>query len=128
MASFAYQYVNGAANSDYRATLRAAAAKPYGYYGWQPGLVPAKGAGWTVGATGGAWAFRRPAFDAVGGLLDTCILGSADWHMAFGLAGAGSGIEEKHRIRGQSRGALLSRVEDFARLWEPVADPAGQQF
>lgn len=39
------------------------------------------------GATGGAWAFRRRAFDAVGGLLDVCILGSADWHMAFGLAG-----------------------------------------
>jgi len=40
-----------------------------------------------VGATGGAWAFRRESFDACGGLLDTCILGSGDWHMAFGLAG-----------------------------------------
>jgi hypothetical protein len=40
-----------------------------------------------VGATGGAWAFRRSAFDAVGGLLDTCILGSGDWFMAFGVAG-----------------------------------------
>jgi hypothetical protein len=39
------------------------------------------------GATGGAWAFRRSAFNAVGGLLDVCILGSGDWHMAFGLAG-----------------------------------------
>jgi len=39
-------------------------------------------------ARGGAWAFRRSAFDAVGGLLDTCILGSADWHMTFGLVGA----------------------------------------
>jgi hypothetical protein len=38
-----------------------------------------------VGATGGAWAFRRAAFDAVGGLLDTCILGSGDWHMSYGL-------------------------------------------
>jgi len=36
-----------------------------------------------VGAPGGAWAFRREAFDQVGGLLDTCILGSADWHMAM---------------------------------------------
>lgn len=43
--------------------------------------------GQSPGATGGAWAFRRAAFDAVGGLLDVCILGSADWHMAFGLAG-----------------------------------------
>jgi hypothetical protein len=40
-----------------------------------------------VGATGGAWAFRRSAFDAVGGLLDKCILGHGDWFMAFGLVG-----------------------------------------
>ncbi|HVO97143.1 MAG TPA: hypothetical protein VMT15_03710 [Bryobacteraceae bacterium] len=38
-----------------------------------------------VGATGGMWAFRRPAFDTVGGLLDKCILGHGDWFMAFGL-------------------------------------------
>jgi len=41
----------------------------------------------TPGATGGAWAFTRFSFDAVGGLLDTCILGAADWYMAFGLIG-----------------------------------------
>lgn len=38
-----------------------------------------------VGATGGMWAFRKTAFDAVGGLLDKCILGHGDWFMAFGL-------------------------------------------
>ena len=38
-----------------------------------------------VGATGGAWAFTRNAFDAVGGMMDQCILGHADWFMAFGL-------------------------------------------
>jgi hypothetical protein len=38
-------------------------------------------------ATGGAWAFRRDSFCKVGGLLDTCVLGSGDWHMAFGLVG-----------------------------------------
>ncbi len=43
-----------------------------------------------VGATGGAWAFRRSAFDAVGGMLDTCILGHGDWFMAFGLVGSGA--------------------------------------
>jgi len=42
--------------------------------------------GMAPGATGGAWAWRRQAFTTVGGLLDTCILGSGDWHMAFGLA------------------------------------------
>jgi nuclear transport factor 2 (NTF2) superfamily protein len=40
-----------------------------------------------VGTTGGAWAFRRASFEACGRLLDTCILGSGDWHMAFGLVG-----------------------------------------
>lgn len=40
-----------------------------------------------VGATGGAIAFRRSAFDAVGGLLDRCILGHADWYMAYSLVG-----------------------------------------
>lgn len=38
------------------------------------------------GAVGGAWAFRRSAFEKIGGLLDCCILGSADWHMSFALA------------------------------------------
>jgi len=43
---------------------------------------------WTpVGATGGAWAFRRSAFEQVGGLLDQAILGHGDWFMAFGLVG-----------------------------------------
>lgn len=40
-----------------------------------------------VGATGGALAFRHSAFDTVGGLLDRCILGHADWYMAFSLVG-----------------------------------------
>lgn len=38
------------------------------------------------GAVGGAWAFRRSALDKLGGLLDCCILGSADWHMSFAMA------------------------------------------
>lgn len=40
-----------------------------------------------VGATGGALAFRRTALDTVGGLLDRCILGHADWYMAYSLIG-----------------------------------------
>ena len=45
-----------------------------------------------LGAVGGAWAFRRTALNKLGcsntgaPLLDRCILGSGDWHMAFGLA------------------------------------------
>ena len=42
--------------------------------------------GFWPGAPGGAWAWRRSAFNTVGGLLDTCILGSGDYHQAVGLA------------------------------------------
>lgn len=36
---------------------------------------------------GFAWAMRREAYEAVGGLLDFAILGSADYHMATSLIG-----------------------------------------
>jgi hypothetical protein len=39
------------------------------------------------GATGGAWAFTKESFNEVGGLLDTCVAGAADWYMTFGLVG-----------------------------------------
>jgi hypothetical protein len=39
------------------------------------------------GTPGGGWAFRRSTLNAVGGLLDRCILGSGDSHMAFGMVG-----------------------------------------
>ncbi len=38
---------------------------------------------------GFAWAARRSALDALGCLLDHCIVGSADWHMAACLIGEG---------------------------------------
>lgn len=44
------------------------------------------------GAPGGGWAFKRSAFDQVGGLLDKCILGSADSFMAFGMIGELRGL------------------------------------
>jgi hypothetical protein len=37
------------------------------------------------GAPGGAWAYRVEALTQLGGLMDRCILGSGDWHMAVGL-------------------------------------------
>lgn len=39
------------------------------------------------GHPGYAWAWRRSAINAVGGLIDFSILGSADWQMACGLLG-----------------------------------------
>lgn len=40
---------------------------------------------WLNGYPGGAWAYRREAFDAIGGLLDCCIAGAGDHHMAYAL-------------------------------------------
>jgi len=37
---------------------------------------------------GYAWAFTRRAYDALGGFLDFCIVGSADYHMANALIGS----------------------------------------
>lgn len=58
---FAYQYVNG---ESYR-------GGKYGRF-WHPGY---------------AWACRRSAYDAIGGLLEFAILGSADTHMALSFIG-----------------------------------------
>jgi hypothetical protein len=57
--SFAYQY-----------SIRAP-RKP-GYTFWHPGF---------------AWAINREAYNAVGGLLDTAVLGAGDHHMALGMIG-----------------------------------------
>jgi hypothetical protein len=42
----------------------------------------------SLGRPGLAWGFNRDAWDRIGGLLDICILGSGDWHMAHALVGA----------------------------------------
>jgi hypothetical protein len=57
-----------------RGTMRMA----NGYYGYS------KGGYWHPGF---AWAARRTALDKVGGLIDTCVAGSGDWHMAAALIG-----------------------------------------
>lgn len=41
-----------------------------------------------LGRPGLAWAANIDAFNKVGGLIDFCILGSGDWHMAHALIGA----------------------------------------
>jgi len=57
------------------------------YYGLKiPAPVGKWPFGFAPGAPGGAWAWNMDAFTSVGGMLSTCILGSGDWHMAFGLA------------------------------------------
>jgi len=59
--------------------IGSAAAEHY-YYGAQG---PQKNA--VYWHPGYAWAWRRSALEAVGGLIDTPILGSADFHMAYAL-------------------------------------------
>jgi len=49
------------------------------------------------GATGLGWAYKKSAWQQLGGLLDICILGSADWHMAYGMAGLPSGQHQDFR-------------------------------
>lgn len=66
------------------------------------------------GAPGGAWAFTREAFDAVGGLLDRAVLGSGDWYMAWALIG-GSGLE-MHKDRGYHPDYV-----QYVRAWEKQA-------
>ncbi len=43
--------------------------------------------GYTYGHTGYAWAATRAFYEQVGGLVDFCILGSADHHMALACVG-----------------------------------------
>ena len=72
--------------------------------------------GMFIGATGGAWAFRRSAFDAVGGLLDKCILGHADWFMAFGLAGYDAPDMHSSDYTDDYRNYILAWQRNAARL------------
>src|SRR5579859_356410 len=110
LKSFANRYVAGEL-SDERIRMLATT----GSYGSEYGR---KG----VGTTGGAWAFRREAYDAVGGLLDTCILGSGDWHMAFGLVGepdAHPNVAELTRCG--------ARYADSIKIWQDRAARAARK-
>jgi len=74
--------------------------------------------GFPPGATGGGWAWRRQAFNTVGGMLDTCILGSGDWHMAFGLAELTNVAAEMKRCTKPYMNAVLQWQNRAARLKE----------
>ncbi len=47
------------------------------------------------GAPGLAWAMRREAWDALGGLIDCCILGAGDWYLAHALTGQAERVIRK---------------------------------
>jgi len=78
MPSFMFNYLEHPERSwPSRNSKRWLAGYDYGAQGRPPAGSP--------GATGGAWAYRVEALSTLGGLMDRCILGSADWYMAFGL-------------------------------------------
>ena len=76
--------------------------------------VPEKPLGW-CGAPGGAWAARRSALNAVGGLIDYAILGSGDYHMALGLFGLMG-----YSMRG-GPGGYHSAYVDMLMQWQDLA-------
>ncbi len=86
-SSFAWNFLHQREFLERKATEERTPTDPY--YGLP---LPAQvfPFGFAPGAPGGAWAWNMDSFTSVGGLLDTCILGSGDWHMAFGLAGSSS--------------------------------------
>jgi len=73
-----------------------------------------------VGATGGAWAFRRSAFDTVGGLLDKCILGHGDWFMTFGLVGQTAPDMHHEQYTDDYRNVIVSWQQNAARLHKNI--------
>lgn len=68
----------------------------------------------SLGRPGLAWAANVSALDAVGGLLDICILGSGDWHMAHGLVGA---MEQGKSFENQ-----LSEYSQMLFDWQELAE------
>lgn len=106
-STFAWNYLH---QREFKA-MKLAQQKTDPYYGQEipTGQFPF---GFPPGAPGGAWAWRRSAFNTVGGLLDTCIMGSSDWWMAFGLIGQTS------MLRGD---ATIRSYNDDIRNWQKRA-------
>jgi hypothetical protein len=85
-SSFAWNFLNQAAFKQTKQQQQPVKTDPY--YGHAlPAATKEWPFGFPPGAPGGAWAWRRSAFDTVGGMLDTCVMGSGDWWMAWGLIG-----------------------------------------
>jgi hypothetical protein len=70
-------------------------------YVWQlPGTAPDSNDYNAIhGAPGGEWAYSRHAWDTLEGMLQTPILGSADWYMAYALAGLRDSVKDEELQR-----------------------------
>src|ERR1035441_8223599 len=125
--SFAWNYLH---QTDFLSSRRARRGGTDTYYAK---LRPSKAFpfGHPPRATGGAWAWRRDAFEMVGGMLDTCVLGSADWHMAFGLVQATNVAAEMKRCTGPYVEAVLNwqaRAAKLNRIRRPITDGVHRQL
>lgn len=67
-----------------------------------------------AGAPGLAWAYRKEALDLLGSLMDRCILGGGDAHMAFGLAQRWD-LAELHQEIQHSGSDAYSR---YIKIWQ----------
>lgn len=112
MPSFAYNYIH---RDKFLEDMKSKKFKLTEGYAKLP-LTDVFPFGFPPGATGGAWAFRREAFDTVGGLLDICILGSADWHMAFGLVEGVNVAAEMKRCTQPYVNSVLAWQDRAAKL------------
>jgi hypothetical protein len=68
-----------------------------------------RGAGYTFWHPGFAWAARREALDATGGLIDKAILGAGDHHMALAMI---------HQVMDSIPGDMSPAYLRHLRLWE----------
>lgn len=73
------------------------------------------GYGGTPYKTGLAWAFTRDAIVKTGGMMDRCIIGSADYHMAASYIGR---VEET--IPADSSAAYKKMITDWQKVAYPV--------
>lgn len=81
------------------------------FRGYDQGVAPGG-----PGATGGAWAYRMEAYSALGRLMERCVLGSADWYMAFSLVGAVNMGPEARLVKPAYRDYILDWGANAARL------------
>jgi hypothetical protein len=67
------------------------------------------------GYPGGAWAFRHDAFEAMGGLLDICLLGAADYHAVYAMLGLRDALLDDNDYTPGYRQALAAHGARAAR-------------
>jgi len=116
LPSFAWSYLHYRPGTNWKSRASAAPPSIGARLAVSGGTPSPRSASWpdNPGATGGAWAFTRQGFETVGGFLDCCILGSADWHMAFGLAREPDNSIEMRQC-GPAYVSAIRRWQDRAR-------------